>query len=143
MSTAVFLTLTDAMSASHGERAGAAHRRRERRQRSWWRHEQLSVAAALTAARHHSAGPGVVTRREEQQEGEVHKENDALRCQTTPLPGVRPGVSLDPGPPSGRGSHAVGCVAAGVPLLGAPLLADSSAEVIDGSTLSFYSAPWK
>ena len=30
-----------------------------------------------------------------------------------------------------------GYVAAGVPLLGAPLLADSSAEAIDGSTLSF------
>ena len=41
----------------------------------------------------------VVTRREEQQEGEVHEENDALRSQTTPLPGARPGVPVDPGPP--------------------------------------------
>ena len=32
----------------------------------------------------------------------------------------------------------VGYVAAGVPLLGAPSLADSSAEAIDGSTLSFF-----
>ena len=104
------------MAARVGAAGGtsSARRRRERRQRSWWRHEQLSVAAALTAARHHSAGPGVVMRREEQQEGEVHEENDALRSQTTPLRGMRPGV-----PP--------GCA----------IVAASSAEVIDGSTLSF------
>ena len=110
--------------------------RSRRRMAARWRHEQLSVAAALTAARHHSAGLGVVTRREEQQEGGVHEENDALRSQTTPLPGVRPGVLLDPGPPWVEAA-AVGHVAAGVPLLGAPSLADSSAEVIDGSTFSF------
>ena len=75
-------------------------------------------------------------RREEQHEGEVHEENDALRSQTTPLPGVQPGVPLDPGPPWVEAA-AVGYVAAGVPLLGAPSLADSSAEVTDGSTLSF------
>ena len=43
---------------------------------------------------------------------------------------------MDPGPPWVEAA-AVGYVAAGVPLLGAASLADSSAEVIDGSTLSF------
>ena len=114
----------------------SARRRRERRQRSWWRHEQLCVAAALSAARHHSAGPGVVTRREEQQEGKVHEENDAPREPDDTSPGVRPGVPLDPGPPWVEAA-AVGYVAASVPLLGAPSLADSLAEVIEGSTLSF------
>ena len=66
----------------------------------------------------------------------VHLANDAPHSQTTPLPGVRPGVLLDPGPP-GDEAVAVGYAAASVPLLGAPLLADSSAEAIDGSTLSF------
>ena len=66
----------------------------------------------------------------------MHEENSASRSQTRPLPGVRPGVPLDPGPPWVEAA-AVGYVAAGVPLLGAPSLADSSAEVIDGSTLSF------
>ena len=49
--------------------------------------------------------------------------NDAPRSQTTPLPGDE--------------AVAVGYAAASVPLLGAPSLADSSAEAIDGSTLSF------
>ena len=48
---------------------------------------------------------------------------------------MRPGVPSDPGPPWVE-AVAVGYAAAGVPLLGAPLLADSSAEAIDGSTLS-------
>ena len=73
---------------------------------------------------------------EEQQEGEVHEENDAPQRQTTPLLGVRLGVPLDPGPPWVE-AVAIGYVAASVPLLGAPPLADSSAEAIDGSTLSF------
>ena len=58
------------------------------------------------------------------------------RAQSTPPPGLRPGVLQDPGPPLVE-AVTVGYVAAGVPLLGAPSLADSSAEVIDGSTLSF------
>ena len=114
----------------------SARRRRERRQHSWWRHEQLSVAAALITARHHSAGPGVVTRSEEQQKEVEHETNDGPRAQSTPPPGLRPGVLQDPGPPLVE-AVTVGYVAAGVPLLGAPSLADSSAEVIDGSTLSF------
>ena len=66
----------------------------------------------------------------------MHEENDASRSQTTPLPGVRPGVPLDRGLPLVE-AVTVGYVAAGVPLLDAPSLAHSSAEVIDGSTLSF------
>ena len=112
------------MAARVGAAGGtsSARRRRERRQRSWWRHEQLSVAAAL------SAGPGVVTRSEEQQEEVELETYDGPRAQNTPPPGLRPGVLQDPGPP---------LVEAVTPLLGAPSLADSSAEVIDGSTLSF------
>ena len=126
------------MAARVGAAGGtsSARRRRERRQRSWWRHEQLSVAAALTTARRHSAGPGVVTRSEEQQEEVEHETYDGPRAQSTPPPGLRPGVLQDPGPPWVE-AVTVGYVAAGVPLLGAPSLADSSAEVIDGSTLSF------
>ena len=117
---------------------GAAMRRRQRRLRSMLRHEQQSVAMALAQALHHSAGPSktMVVERRERQEGEVQDVYDAPRSQKTPLPGVRPGVPLDPGPP-GDEAVAVGYAAASVPLLGAPSLADSSAEAIDGSTLSF------
>ena len=129
----------------NGELVGAtsARRRRERRLRSWWRHEALSVAAALATARHHSAGPEVVTRREGQQVEVEVEQHDGLRAQNTPPQGLRPGVLQDPGPPLVE-AVTVGYVAAGVPLLGAPSLADSSAEVIDGSTSpSSYSAPGK
>ena len=96
-------------------------RRRQRRLRSMLRHEQQSVAMALAQALHHSAGPSntkVVERPERQEE----------RCKKR--------TTLDPGPP-GDEAVAVGYAAASVPLLGAPSLADSSAEAIDGSTLSF------
>ena len=108
----------------NGELVGAtsARRRRERRLRSWWRHEALSVAAALATARHHSAGPEVVTRREGQPEEVEHEQHDGLRAQTTPPPGTRPGVPLDPGPPV-VGAVTVGYVAAPGPLLAPPVLA--------------------
>ena len=60
----------------------------------------------------------------------------APRRQNTPPPRTRAGVPLDPRP-SWVEAVTVGYVAAGVPLLGAPSLADSSAKAIDGSTLSF------
>ena len=126
MSTAVFLTLTVAMSASHGERAGAARRRREGRQRSWWRHEQLSVAAALTTARHHSAGPGVVTRSEEQQEEVEHETHDGLRAQNTPPPGTRPPWVE---------AVTVGYVAAAPPSLVVSLVAEH--DNVDQATVQF------
>ena len=107
---------------------GAAARRRQRRLRAWLRHERQSVAAALAEALHHSAGPRekVVERRET---------HNVPRSQTTPLRGKRPApLSEVAGPQVAVTS---GYVAASVPLLGAPSLADSSAEVIDGSALSF------
>ena len=77
----------------------------------------------------------MVTRREERQEREVHETHNALRSQTTTLPGVRPApLSEVTGPQAAVTS---GYVAGIVPLLGAPSLAESSAEAIDGSTLSF------
>ena len=115
---------------------GAARRRRERRLRAWLRHERQSVAAAVAEALHHSAGPREkVVERRGRQEGEVHETHNALRSQTTPLPGKRPApLSEVTGP---QAAVTDGYVAAGVPLLGVPSLADSSAEAIDGSTLSF------
>ena len=112
-------------------------RRRQGRLRSMLRHGQQSVAMALAQALHHSAGPRekVVERCERPEEGEVHETHNASRSQTTPLPGKRPApLSEVTGPQVAVTS---GYVAASVPLLGAPSLADSSAEVIDGSTLSF------
>ena len=119
-----------------GELVGAtsARRRRERRLRSWWRHEALSVAAALATARHHSAGPEVVTRREGQPEEVEVEQHDGLRAQTTPPPGTRPGVPLDPGPPV-VGAVTVGYVAAPGPLLAPPVLAGG--DGLDESALAF------
>ena len=115
---------------------GAAARRRQRRLRAWLRHERQSVAAAVAEALHHSAGPREkVVEKRGRQEGEVHETHNALRSQTTPLPVKRPApLSEVTGP---QAAVTDGYVAAGVPLLGAPSLADSSAEAIDGSTLSF------
>ena len=120
----------------NGELVGAtpARRRRERRLRSWWRHEALSVAAALATARHHSAGPEVVTRREGQPEEVDVEQHDGLRAQTTPPPGTRPGVPLDPGPPV-VGAVTVGYVAAPGPLLAPPVLAGG--DGLDEWTLAF------
>ena len=116
--------------------SGAARRRRERRLRAWLRHERQSVAAAVAEALHHSAGPREkVVERRGRQEGEVHETHNALRSQTTPLPGKRPAPLSEVTGPQAAVTN--GYVAAGVPLLGAPSLADSSAEAIDGSTLSF------
>ena len=115
---------------------GAAARRRQRRLRAWLRHERQSVAAALAEALHHSAGlREKVVERRERQEGEVHVTHNVPRSQTTPLPGKRPAPLSEV-----TGSQTAvtdGYVAAGVPLLGAPSLAVSSAEAIDGSTHSF------
>ena len=120
----------------NGELVGAtsARRRRERRLRSWWRHEALSVAAALATARHPSAGPEVVTRREGQPEEVEVEQHDGLRAQTTPPPGTRPGVPLDPGPPV-VGAVTVGYVAAPGPLLAPPVLAGG--DGLDEWTLAF------
>ena len=116
--------------------SGAARRRKERRLRAWLRHERQSVAAAVAEALHHSAGPREkVVERLVRQEGEVNEQYSALRRPTTPLPGTRPAPLAEVAGPQAAVTD--GYVAASGPLLGAPLLADSSAEAIDGSTLSF------
>ena len=134
------------MAARVGAAGGtsSARRRRERRLRSWWRHEAQSVAAALTAARHHSAGPEVVTRREEQQEGEVHEENDALRSQTTPLPGGAAGSPFGPRAAVGRGSRGRlrGCWCAPPGVLHCWPIPRPRPLMVAPSPYS-YSAPWK
>ena len=65
----------------------------------------------------------------------MHEENDALRSHTTLLPWCGRESRWTAGRRGSSEAAAVGYVAAGVPLLGAPSLADSSAEVIDGSTV--------
>ena len=99
-----------------GAGTSSARRRRERRLRSWWRHERMSVAAALAEAHHHSS-PKVGA--------ETH---DALRRQKTASAGARPGVLQDPAP---QGAVTVGYVAAPVPLLFTPSLADTMADQVD------------
>ena len=92
------------------------------------RHEQQSIAMALAAALHHSAGPW---------EKKVEmQQNAAPRGQNTPPPGARPGhprgaraTAERPWPASLRKGHH--------PTLGLPLLAKTSGEVVDASTLAF------
>ena len=85
---------------------GAAKRRRQRRLRSWLRHEQQTVAAVLATVSHHSY-PRVDTAHDglralktvtSTREGVEHEKHVGLRAQKPPLPGVRPGSLLDPGP---------------------------------------------
>ena len=85
---------------------GAAQRRRQRRLRSWLRHEQQTVAAVLATVSHHSF-PKVDTAHDglralrtvtSTREGVEHEKHVGLRAQKRPLPGVRPGSLLDPGP---------------------------------------------
>ena len=61
--------------------------------------------------------------------------NDAFEGQKRPPPGMRPAPLPEVAGP--QAAVMIGYVAAGVPLLGAPSMAGPSAEVIDGSTLSF------
>ena len=71
-------------------------------------------------------------------EGEVHEKHDGLRAQKRPLPGTRPEPLAEVSEPQGPAAT-VGYVAARPPLIwwGPKLLADSSAEVIDGRTLRY------
>ena len=82
----------------------------------------MTVAAALAEAHHHSA-PKVGA--------ETHV---ALRRQKTASAGARPGVLEDPAP---QGAVTVGYVAAPVPLLSTPSLADTAAEAVDARTVKF------
>ena len=101
------VSLSPAVAMDHGERAtGAAQRRRERRLRAWQRHVRTAVQLVLAEKLHHSAGPVEqhdAPRRQKngrvRQEGEEQDTYGAPRGLSAPLPGVRPGVPLDPGPP--------------------------------------------
>ena len=106
-----------------GDGASAARRRRERRLRSWWRHECQSVRMALTTAAHHSA---------EKVAADV--KNAGLRAQTMVSAGAWSGVLKDPAP---QGAVTVGYVAAPVPFLSSPMLADAAAEAVDARTLKY------
>ena len=85
------------------------------------RHERQSVAAALAEALPPQRWPEEkVVERRERQEGEVHETHNAPRSQTTPSPGKRPAPLSEV-----TGSQAAvtdGYVAAGLPLLGAPIV---------------------
>ena len=70
---------------------------------------------------------------EKRQEGEVHEENDGLRAQTTPLPGVRPApLSEEAGP---QAAVTVGYVAAGPPSLVVALVAVH--DLVDQASVQF------
>ena len=125
---------------------GAAKRRRQRRLRSWLRHEQQTVAAVLATVSHHSY-PRVDTAHDglralktvtSTREGVEHEKHVGLRAQKPPLPGVRPGSLLDPGPQ--RSDRTVRHSAGEVPLLVVASLADASADGVDAATLSFLTA---
>ena len=102
----------------------SARRRRERRLRSWWRHERMSVAAALAEAHHHSslkvgAAP-----------------NNAPRSQKTArASGEHPGVLREP--EVQLEAATVGHVAASVPSLATPSLADAAGDAVDGESIRF------
>ena len=113
--------------------AGAAKRLRDRRLQAWHRHVRATVAMELATALHHSA-----QRVEGPSEGEVHAKHDGPRAQKRPLPGTRPAPLAEVSGPQVRAAT-VGYVAARPPLIwwGPKLLADSSAEAIDGRTLRY------
>ena len=124
---------------AHGS-SGSSKRRRERRLRAWLRHERQSIALHLAEALHHSAGSSktkVVERREgEGVEGERY---DALRRQMPPPPGTRPAAMMEPmsqgfWPEASRQPGHV------VPSLSLLVLADTTTDGVDSSTLRFLAA---
>ena len=102
--------------------SSAAKRRRERRLRAWFLHERQSVTLHLAEALHHSAGSSrtkVAERREgEEVEGERNGEPTSQ--------GFWPGAPRQPG-------HVV-------PSLSLLVLADTTADGVDSSTLRFLAA---
>ena len=108
-------------------------------------HEQQSIRMALATVMHHSykvhtenGAPRSQTTATRAREGEVHEQHDGLRAQNRPLPGTRPEPLEEVSEPQGPAAT-VGYVAARPPLIwwGPKLLADSSAEAIDGRTLRY------
>ena len=59
----------------------------------------------------------------------------ALRAQETPPPGARPGILAEPGPQ--KSDRTVRRSSGEVPLLSAPLLADTAADAVDITTAKF------
>ena len=124
---------------AHGS-SGSAKRRRERRLRAWLRHERQLIALHLAEALHHSAGSSmtkVVERREgEGVEGERY---GALRRQMPPPPGTRPAAMMEK---LSQGfwleaSRQPGHV---VPSLSLLVLADTTTDGVDSSSLRFLAA---
>ena len=114
-----------------GNATGAAMRRRQRRLRSWLRHERMTVAMTLAEFTHHTAlrGPKLA----KVGEGVEHEQHDCLRAQKPPLPGVRLGSLLDPGPQ--RSDRTVRHSAGEAPLLVVASLAGG--DEVDATTVSF------
>ena len=96
------------------------------------------IAMALAEALHHSAGPSkkkVVERRERQEEAGSETYYAPWGPKTLP-PGMRRTPLAEVAGPLGASSHGrLRCCQDSSHLVGSPLLADSSAEVIDGRTL--------
>ena len=90
--------------------ASAARRRRERRLRSWWKHELQAVRMALSAA--------------------------VQRGQKTASSGTRPEPLEEVSEPQ-VGAVTVRYVAAPVPFLSTPLLADAAAKAVDARTVKY------
>ena len=101
----------------------------------WSRQEAAGATAPLVAATRAD------DRRDSAADGEevVHDAHDALRGQKTPPPGVRPGSLGDPGPQ--RSDRTVRRSSGdSLPTLALPVLAGSAGEVVDSSSLRFFTA---
>ena len=101
------------------------------------RHEQQSIRMALATVMHHSykvhteyGAPRSQTTATRASEGEVHEQHVGLRAQKRPLPGTRPAPLSEVSEPQ-VGAVTVGYVAALVPLLSTPSLADTMADQVD------------
>ena len=128
-----------------GRGEGSARRRRERHLRAWWRHEQASVSAAVVSDLHHSCDVGPVLYEalrghKKTTEGEVeeHVTHAALRAQTGPPPGKRPGILPEPGPQ--RSDRTVRRFAGSLPTPDLSVLAGALGEAVDTSALRFLAA---
>ena len=132
-----FCCASPRMDEFSGQPMSAAQRRRQRRLRSMLRHEQQSIRMALATVMHHSykvhteyGAPRSQTTATRASEGEVHEQHVGLRAQKRPLPGTRPAPLSEVSEPQ-VGAVTVGYVAALVPLLSTPSLADTMADQVD------------
>ena len=91
----------------------------------------MTVAITLAEMTHHTAPRGPKMARVG--EGVEHEQHDGLRAQKPPLPGVRPGSLLDPGPQ--RSDRTVRHSAVDTPLQVLPALRGD--DGVDGTTLRF------